>query len=246
MRPQRFFSSGMQLLTAPQTLLTFLIGGIALGVLGNAVYQVLTNWLGTTTITMLGIIVGAGFVLVGVAAMLGHLAQRFHHDPPLADKQEPRYRRGLILLVSNAPTAQRAIAWHHETLEWCWLVCSAQSLPIATQLKDELQAEGKQATLVLLNDVYDLFECRHKVEAIYQQLPTGLAPSDVIVDFTGMTAMASVGSVLACLDEQRALQYTPAVFDEHLRALRPLNPVEVVLTWGMVSPPQEVPATTQA
>jgi hypothetical protein len=33
----------MQLLTTPQTLLTFLIGGIALGVLGNAAYQVLTN-----------------------------------------------------------------------------------------------------------------------------------------------------------------------------------------------------------
>lgn len=49
-----------------------------------------------------------------------------------------------------------------------------------------------------------------------------------------MTAMASVGAALACLDEQRALQYTPGVFDEKLRVIRPRDPVEVVLTWGMV------------
>lgn len=243
MRPQRSFTSGIQLLTTPQTLLTFLIGGIAMGVLGNAVYQMLTNCFGTTNITILGISAGAGLVLVGVALMLGYLAQRLRQDPPLAGKQEPRQRRGLILLVSNAPIAQRALAWHDETLEWCWLVCSAQSLPVATQLKDALQTQGKQAELVLINDVYDPLECRNKVDALYRQLPAGLAPTDVILDFTGMTAMASVGSVLACLDEQRALQYTPAVFDEQLRALRPLNPVEVVLTWGIVSPAQEAPAT---
>jgi hypothetical protein len=37
--------SGIQVLTAPQTLLTFLTGGIALSVLGNAFYQWLTYWL---------------------------------------------------------------------------------------------------------------------------------------------------------------------------------------------------------
>ena len=38
-------ASGIQVLTAPKTLLTFLTGGIALSVLGNAVYQLLTSWL---------------------------------------------------------------------------------------------------------------------------------------------------------------------------------------------------------
>jgi len=66
MRQRRSFASGMQLLTTPQSLLTFLIGGIALGVLGNAVYQVLTNYFGTNNSVMAGIISGALLVLVGV------------------------------------------------------------------------------------------------------------------------------------------------------------------------------------
>ena len=41
-------ASGIQVLTAPKTLFTFLTGGIALSVLGNAVYQLLTNWLPTS------------------------------------------------------------------------------------------------------------------------------------------------------------------------------------------------------
>src|SRR5712691_1563995 len=216
MRQRRSFVSGMQLLTTPQSLLTFLIGGIALGVLGNAVYQVLTNWFGANNSAMAGIISGAFLVLVGVAVMLGHLAHRLRPAPPLPDKQTPHKRRGLIILISNEKTARKALDWHQETLEWCWLVCSAQSMPLATQFEAELQAQGKRAKLVLINDVYDPLECRNQVDAIYTQLPAGLSPSDVILDFTGMTSMASVGSVLACLDEQRSLQYTPAVFDEQL------------------------------
>jgi hypothetical protein len=41
-------TSGIQVVTAPQTLLTFPTGGIALSVLGNALYQWLTHWLPTS------------------------------------------------------------------------------------------------------------------------------------------------------------------------------------------------------
>jgi len=233
----------MQLLITSQTLLTFLIGGIALGVLGNAAYQVLTNWFGTSNSAMALIITIAFLVLVGVVVMLGHLARRWRPAPPLPNKQAPYRRRGLIMLISNGQTARKALAWHQATLEWCWLVCSEQSMSLAVQLKAELQAEGKKADLVLINDVYDPLECRNKVDAIYMQLPAGLNAADVILDFTGMTSMASVGSVLACLNEQRSLQYTPGVFDAQLQAIQPRDPVEVVLTWGMV-PDQK--ATTGA
>lgn len=235
MRQRRSFASGLQVLTAPKTLLTLLLGSVSLSVLGNSVFQVLTIWFSTTTPALVGIISGALLILCGVTWMIEHLAQRWRPVPPLPNKQTPDKRRGLIVLVSSAPTVRQALAWHHDILEWCWLVCSAQSMPLATQLKAELQAEGKKADLVLINDVYDPLECRTKVDAIYTQLPAGLSPSDVILDFTGMTAMASVGAVLACLDEQRSLQYTPGVFDEKLRVIQPRDPVEVVLTWGMVS-----------
>jgi hypothetical protein len=85
-----------------------------------------------------------------------------------------------------------------------------------------------------------------KVDAIYTQLPAGCTPTDVIPDFTGMTTIASVGAVLACLDEQRAMQYTPAVFDETLHAIQPRDPVEVVLSWGMLENQRQTPEVVHA
>jgi hypothetical protein len=70
-------ASGIQVLTAPKTLLTFLTGGIALSVLGNAVYQLLTNWLSTSNYTIIGIIMVSVLVLAGVAWMIEHLARRW-------------------------------------------------------------------------------------------------------------------------------------------------------------------------
>ena len=225
-------SSGLKLITAPQTLATFLIGGVALGVLGNAAYQLLTNWLTTSNSAALRIIIGALAVVLGAVWSLGRLAQRLYTAPPLPDKRAPEKRRGIIFLVSNEPTIRKALDWHKETLEWCRLICSEQSLPLAGKLKAEMKERGVDVELVLINDVLDPVECRNIVNNIYSTLPPGLTESDVILDFTGMTSIASVGAVLACLDEQRAIQYTPAVFDPELKAVKPRDPVEIVLNWG--------------
>lgn len=232
---RRSFASGLELLTSPKTFVTLLVGSVSLGVLGNAVSDLLTNWLTDSTGALLGISLGALLVFCGFAGMVGHLAERLRPALPLPNKQPPHKRRGLIVLVSNEPTAQRAILWHHDTLQYCWLVCSEQSMPVAIKLKNDLHIQGKDVMLVLLNDVFDLLECRNKVNAIYNNLPAGLSPQEIILDFTGMTSMASVGAVLACMDEQRSLQYTPAAFDDKLQATRPRDPVEVVLTWGAES-----------
>ena len=238
--------SGIQVLTAPKTLLTFLTGGIALSVLGNAVYQLLTSWLPISNYTIIGIIMVSVVVLVGVAWMIEHLARRWRPAPPLPNKQPPQQRRGIIFLVSNEPTIQRALAWHRDTLQWCWLVCSGANATPGWETQSGTPGTGKKAELVVLNDVFDLVECRNKVDTIYTQLPAGCTPADVILDFTGMTTIASVGAVLACLDDQRAMQYTPAVFDEQLHAVQPRDPVEVVLSWGMLENQRQTPEVVHA
>ncbi len=80
-----------------------------------------------------------------------------------------------------------------------------------------------------------LVECRNTVDRIYTHLPADLPESEVILDFTGMTSIASVGAVLACLNDQRPIQYTPAVFDSALKVLRPRDPIEIVLNWNIVA-----------
>lgn len=235
---RRSFSTGLQVIMAPQTLTTFLLGGVALGVLGNAAYQLLTNWLTTSNSAAIRILIGSVLTLIGVGWFLSRLAHRLRPAPPLPNKRQPEKRRGMIFLVSNEPTIRKALEWHGASLRWCWLVCSEQSMPLATKLKNELVEQGKRAELVLINDVLDPVECRNKVDDIYARLPDGCAESDVILDFTGMTAIASVGAVLACLDERRAIQYTPGVFNTELKAVQPRDPVEIVLNWGLLSPPR--------
>src|SRR5712691_4129300 len=207
-------SSGLELLTAPKTLSMFLLGGVALSVLGNAVYQLLTNWLSTGNSAAVRIIFGAVLALAAVRWLLNRLTQRIRAIPPLPNKQAPIPRRGLICLVSsNEPPIRTALAWHAETLQWCRLLCSEQSMPLAQKLRNELQGQGKDVELMFIHDVLDPVECRNTVDRIYTNLPVDLPESEVILDFTGMTSIASVGAVLACLNDQRPIQYTPALFD---------------------------------
>jgi hypothetical protein len=225
----------LELLTAPKTLSTFLLGGVALGVLGNAVYQLLTNWLSTDNSAAVRIIIGAILALAAVRWLLHRLTQRIRVAPPLPNKQAPTPRRGLICLVSaNEPTIRKALAWHAGTLQWCRLLCSEQSMPLAQKLRDELQGQRKEVELVFIHDVFDPVECRNIVDSIYANLPVGLSESEVILDFTGMTSIASVGAVLACLHEQRSIQYTPAMYDKALQAQQPRDPSEIVLNWNSV------------
>lgn len=60
-------------------------------------------------------------------------------------------------------------------------------------------------------------------------LTQGWTPDDIIADFTGMTAQASVGMVLASLSVQSPLQYTPAQSQDGKPTGRSLNPIEITL-----------------
>jgi hypothetical protein len=220
----------------------FLFAGAALGVLGSAVYQLLTNWLSTRNYAVVGIIIGAVLVLVAVQWVLSRWVQRLRPSLPVPNKQTPAPCRGLICLVSNEPTLRKALAWHQTSLQWCRLICSEQSMPLAQKVRDELQAQGKDAELVFIHDVLDPVACRDTVDRLYSNLPADLDESEVILDFTGMTSIVSVGAVLGCLDEKRPIQYTPGVFDTELKVQHPRDPIEIVLSWELLPKSPSGPA----
>lgn len=236
---QRSFISTLQLFFTPEALIPFLFGCLALAVLGNAVYGLLTNWLGQSSTVLIAIGSSALLILILAAFVLFLFVRKLRPSLSLADKPRPTKRRGLILLVSNEDTCRKAIDWHKDVLEKCWLLYSSadRSSNAAETLRGELLNDSKEPVLIMVNDVYDPLEFRKEVNKIYTELPNGWTESDVIFDFTGMTACGSVGGVLACLPEERPIQYTPAIYNEKLKALQPLDPVEVVLHWGILKPP---------
>ncbi|MEW6127208.1 MAG: hypothetical protein AB1757_09230 [Acidobacteriota bacterium] len=216
--------------------LPFVLGGVALGVLGNAVFSLLTNWLTTDNGALIRISIGAFLFILFSGWLLRKFLDRHRKTTPLIGKKQPAMRKGLILLVSQEAVCKKAIKWHQQILSKCWLVCSAKSNKIGERLKEEFENHSTDFEIVPITDtdVFDPLALKWKIEEIYQNLPQFFSEEDVIVDFTGMPATASVGAVLACFDKDRPIQYTPAPYNEKLEAIEPLNPIEVKIDWSIV------------
>jgi hypothetical protein len=230
----RTFSRGLQKIFSEQPLLYFLVGTIAVAVLGNAVYQLLTNIFGEDKRAATGIAAGSVLILLWASWHVGRIIKFGKPINPIANESRPIKRKGLILLVSKEETCRKAIEWHQQKLEHCWLICSQLSKPVAKTLKDQLEDINVVARIEEIKDAFDPIGLKEKVDSIYENLPANCQEADVILDFTGMTVLASVGSVLACLDESRAIQYVPAEYNDKGQPVKPLDPIEIVLTWSIL------------
>lgn len=224
--------SGWEILFSPDLLFPFIFGAVALSVLGNTVFTLLTNWLTTSDSALIRIATGSLIFII----LFGWLLKIFLYRRQLATfsigKKKPSQRKGLILLVSNLITARTAIEIHKEILTKCWLICSDSSEKLGIQLKEEFENESTDFKIISIGDldVYDPLILRDEVEQIYSKLPDYFSEQDIILDFTGMTAVASVGAVLACVGKNRPMQCVPAVFNQNLKVLQPLEPIEIELT----------------
>jgi CRISPR-associated protein (Cas_Cas02710) len=134
-----------------------------------------------------------------------------------------------VLLVSQQEACETAIRFHLPALKRCWLICSRERLEMAQELCRQFPQVCVDAPLVV-NDIYNPLEFRDRVLEIYQRrLPKGWKQSEVIADYTGMTAHASVGTVLACVGTARPIQYTPAKVDAQGKVVGSLNPIRVTV-----------------
>lgn len=228
------FSQAIKIVFSPETILPFLVGSVFLAVFGNAVYDILKNIFGTTTPDLVKIAAIALLILVAaVLVVWWTITQRLSRlpiDVPFEVRQKAldRKYKGLILLVSNLEACRVAIEFHRPLLERCWLVCSSTSLEKA----QELQRQFPKMCIdppIAVNDVYDPILFRDQINAIYEtRLPQSWQDTEVISDYTGMTVHASVGMVLACLEKNRPLQYTPPNLRQG-KIIGSLNPIRVTL-----------------
>lgn len=223
--------SGWELLFSPDLLIPFIFGAVALGVLGNAVFTLLTNWLSSENSALIRISIGAFLSII----LFGWLLRKFLYRRQLSTfsigKKKPEQRKGLILLVSNFLTASAAIETHKELLSKCWLICSDTSEKIGNELRNEFENDSTEFEVISIGDleVFDPVIVKNKVDEVYSNLPDYFSEQDIILDFTGMTAVASVGAVLACIGKNRPMQYIPAPYNQKLKAVQPLEPIEIEL-----------------
>jgi len=235
------FSRAAAIFFTPQTLLPFLLGSVFLAVLGNAVWQILLDFFvqrtGNTTLAAIQIALGALLIFV-LSVLLFARGLRKLEPRMIADARIPAKHRGLILLVSKDVPCQVAIQHHLPVLERCWLICSDESREMAESLQKTFAQQQLAFKLIHVGNVYDPLEFYQHGRRIYAQLPLGWSPQQIMADYTGMTAHASVGLVLASLaaSPNTPLQYTPAD-PNHPGAS--LTPIEIVLRPQTATPKSE-------
>jgi hypothetical protein len=98
-----------------------------------------------------------------------------------------------------------------EPLRVCWLIATGGvrgSVPVARAVRERYGLRCAQMIIHVLNSPFDLQEAYRLVRRIYTEEATqhGLAPQQIISDFTGGTKPMSAGMILACQD-QWPMQY---------------------------------------
>jgi hypothetical protein len=236
----RNLAQTLKIFFSPETIVPFLISSVVLSILGNSIFGIVTNQFGTKTPDLIRIAV-VSLLILGLAVFLVYLAilgqsKRFQNKIPDSIKKkllQEKYR-GLILLVSRKEPCIMSIDFHRPKLEYCWLICSATTLELANQLRAEYAwSPINFSEPIVINDVYDPLEVRDRVKEIYEddKKPNNLTESEIIADYVGMTAHASVGMVLACMSYPNcSLQYTPAQVDKDGRIIGSLSPIKVTLS----------------
>jgi hypothetical protein len=224
----------LKIFFSPETIAPFLLGSVCLAVFGNSIYDILKNSFGTETSSLVRIAVITLLILVlAITLFTWMISQRLSRLPSvipfhISQKQLEDQYRGLILLVSKHEACETAIRFHLPRLNRCWLLCSERTLQTAQELKAHYPTVCVDSPIVI-DDIYNPLEFRDRIDEIYRdRLPPSWRESDVIADYTGMTAHASVGIVLACMNSDRSLQYTPAKLNEG-KIIGSLDPIRVLL-----------------
>jgi len=203
----------------------FVLGAIALNVLGNALYEWMRTGLGTP-LWAGALALGAIVLVVALYAVPRILLGRRRLTTSAI---APRH--GLVVLVSQGRSseipARGAIMYHwggrtdkqeQGVLQHCWLITSRQP---SKEPPEPYQSAWKNAQdLIALcdrlgiashlkeidpEDPEDVFDA---VNAAFQEArKLKLSEGDIVADFTGGTKMMTVGMILACTPLNRAAEY---------------------------------------
>lgn len=166
-------------------------------------------------------------IVLGVTALILFLLDRALKPKPkdlVPPDSKPPKMKGLILLVGKGlqgkpaqeQSAHVAIEYHLKNpagrlgLRDCWLIASEDSYTYALELKEEFEKRGIEMHLNKVADpYYDVNDTYGVVSKIYDEdlSKAKLAENEVIADFTGGTKPMSLGMAMACLPNNRAMQY---------------------------------------
>jgi len=215
----------MSLLRRQRYLVLLLVSGLLVPLLTELAGSWLEATLGRTPNQLIQLLA----ICVALAVSLWALYLALGRQKPLElvpREQRPSRFPGLIVLVGPGKEGadpkklshNPAIEYHlshdeagGEPLRVCWLVATAGekgSMPVAMEVQKRYE-DRCDLIIETLKDAFDLEETYQLIQRIYAQKAAekGLAPDQIIADFTGGTKPMSAGAVLACREECWPMQY---------------------------------------
>lgn len=202
----------------------FIIGTLALALLGNALYELVLLTFGDRRETLVGIVVSAALILPlvywsfrTIVEAIARNTRRTLEVPP-AERMTPH--RSLILPVGLRDDGpERPILEHHlrdGALRHCWLIVThrASERNKISDLKQWLLERNVHVYPIEINDPSSLAESYQATTTALQAaraLPRALP---IAVDITSGTSVMSVGIALAAREQGAPIQYYPALYDQ--------------------------------
>lgn len=240
---QKYIVEPMTMTMAEASWFGFVLSALLLAAAVNIGTSLLLSWTGPGCTLVL--LVAAAF---GTLAFANYYFYRRRTELMeegkriLRERPSPGQRRGLIVMVTPAPTARKAVDYHLPKLEHLWLVTTPEMRQAANELRSYM--EGQEANgmkrkghILELEQEYDANQCYYLVRSVYEAgaAAFGLAPADIIADMTGGTKPMTAGMVLACIDMNASLEHVPTKFTGAGQPSLPLDPIEVL--FGRASRP---------
>ncbi len=209
----------------------FVVTAILIAAAVNILTSIIVGMVGP--IWAVGIMVTAGLLTLAYA---NWSAYRFRQrliegERIIGDKPHPVVRPGLIVMVTKAPTARKAIDYHQPVLKHLWLIITPEMRDAANQLRTYAESLQISCHPLDLDQEYDPSRCYHLVRHTYE-VDAGackLERSEIIADMTGGTKPMTAGMVLACSDLNVPLQHVPTRFVGGGQPTVPLDPIEVLI-----------------
>jgi hypothetical protein len=222
--------------------LLFLVGSLALAILGNAVYELLTITFGATPEFLIGLVVAAVLIFAFVAVGFQRLVRALDRQGGGAQNQvgadqQAEPHAGLILPVGLNPRGAEVaiVTWHRRgaVLRHCWLLVSPEVARNAKfgDLKQGLLDGGVTPHVVTIDDAIQAGEVYARVRAAIAEARHFADATPLIADITGGTKAMTAGMLLACLEADVPTQYwsTPRDRDGNPRLVEEGCPMKVVV-----------------
>jgi len=223
-RSLRSIARSMQPFLEPGAIpILFLVGATLLGVIGNSVYDFLSDLFGTP-----GEVFAFSVTTLAALVIIYAVYQRYASPRIVVGDAPASPREGLIVLVSQGIYKQNAavtaIKYHLPRLKYCWLLTSGKpgeepspgsaadgpyqsAYKNAEDIQNEFQATGRDIFIREI-DPEDPRTIYKEIEAIYQEARRKkLLPSELVADYTGGTKSMTAGMVLGSINIRCYVEY---------------------------------------